>query len=116
MARRGGSNEIALLRQAETEAQALVAQAREGTSARRTSCRGCAAHRTPPNNRESLLSSFAAERKLKLRQSQAEAKKEVEEYRAARESKLRSVQPEVRCAAVWHGHGVSVCERSRRWL
>lgn len=37
-----------------------------------------------------------SERKLKMRQAQAEAKKEIEEYRAHRETKLRSVQPEVR--------------------
>jgi hypothetical protein len=52
MARRGGSNEIALLRQAETEAQALVAQAREGTS--RPPCGPCVGaplrpYRDPPH-------------------------------------------------------------------
>lgn len=31
-----------------------------------------------------------------MRQAQAEAKKEIDEYRALREAKLRSVQPEVR--------------------
>ena len=37
-----------------------------------------------------------AERKLKMRQAQSEARKEIDEYRASREAKLRSVQPEVR--------------------
>lgn len=34
------------------------------------------------------------ERKLRMRQAQVEAKREIEEYRALRDSKLRSVQPE----------------------
>ena len=37
---------------------------------------------------------LSAERKSKLRQAQGEAKREVDEYRAARDAKLRSVQPE----------------------
>jgi hypothetical protein len=44
-----------------------------------------------------------------MRQAQAEAKKEIDEYRALREAKLRSVQPEVRGrASAWR------CERRRR--
>ncbi len=43
-----------------------------------------------------------------MRQAQAEAKKEIDEYRALREAKLRSVQPEVRGrASAWR------CERRR---
>jgi hypothetical protein len=41
-----------------------------------------------------------------MRQAAAESKKEIEEYRAQREAKLRSVQPEVRVCV---GAGVCVC-------
>lgn len=64
MARKGGSAEIAALKQAEAEAQLIVNQARE-------------------------------ERKLKMRSAQQDAKREIDEYRAMRDAKLRSVQPEV---------------------
>jgi len=40
------------------------------------------------------------ERKTKIRTAQGEAKKEVEEYKAQRESKLRTVQPEAEALAV----------------
>ncbi len=36
-----------------------------------------------------------------MRAAQAEAKKEVEEYKAVRESKLRTVQPEVRAPPLY---------------
>lgn len=38
--------------------------------------------------------SLAAERKARLKQAQAEAKREIDEYRALREAKLRTAQPE----------------------
>lgn len=36
-----------------------------------------------------------AERKTKMRQAQADAKKDIDEYKSLREAKLRTVQPEV---------------------
>ena len=42
------------------------------------------------------LPSPPAERKAKLRQALTETKKEIDEYRAQREVKLRATNPEVR--------------------
>ena len=42
---------------------------------------------------------FAAERKSKLRQAQGDAKREIDEFRAQREARLRTVQPEAEALA-----------------
>jgi hypothetical protein len=47
------------------------------------------------NGSLTLCCYHCAERKAKMRQAQQEAKKEIEEYKASREAKLRAVQPEV---------------------
>lgn len=39
--------------------------------------------------------SLSIERKKLLRQAQADAKREIEEYKSMRDAKLRTVQPEV---------------------
>ena len=45
-------------------------------------------------------SSFrAAERKSKLRQAQGDAKREIDEFKASREARLRTVQPEAEALA-----------------
>lgn len=109
MARKGGSSEIAALKAAEAEAQSIVNAAREGggiESKRHERHTGIIRVATTwPSNKISIQID-AAERKLKMRQAQAEAKKEIDEYRAMREAKLRSVQPEVRRGVIdlrWSG-------------
>jgi hypothetical protein len=42
---------------------------------------------------------FTAERKSKLRQAQGDAKREIDEFRAQREARLRTVQPEAEALA-----------------
>lgn len=42
-----------------------------------------------------------------MRQAQAEAKKEIEEYKAMREAKLKTIQPEVRTTAQ-HANSTSI--------
>lgn len=71
------------------------------SSTRRVTVRRRTARRTRPRDRSHAPHPrlVGAERKAKMRTAQADAKKEIDEYRTLRDAKLRSVQPEVRDAA-----------------
>jgi hypothetical protein len=56
-----------------------------------------------------------AERKTRMRQAQAEAKREIDEYKAMREAKLRAVQPEVRHCALRWVYSCSLQEQHKRF-